>query len=149
MKSYDDTSINTLKERHHYKTCLYCRRTMLPSSFMNSSDIRVRGLVVSIEHKIPRSHGGGNERSNLLVACQRCNSLRGHLDYDLFFFFSKHIIHKHPDLPNVYLRGALVQFITRLAELAVRNTKECLTAIEFAQIKLKSDLDRAPETLDY
>lgn len=31
----------------------------------------------TLDHKIPRSRGGVNARSNLVVACKRCNTLKG------------------------------------------------------------------------
>ena len=31
----------------------------------------------TVDHAIPRSHGGGNTRTNLLPACYHCNHARG------------------------------------------------------------------------
>jgi len=33
--------------------------------------------VATIEHIVPRTHGGGDDLSNLAVACARCNALKG------------------------------------------------------------------------
>lgn len=56
--------------------CHWCRQHMrLEQGFMNSA---------TIEHMIPQSHGGGNERWNLVIACYRCNSIRSDKDADLF-----------------------------------------------------------------
>jgi hypothetical protein len=33
--------------------------------------------VLTVDHLIPRSRGGGNEASNLVTACMACNRLRG------------------------------------------------------------------------
>lgn len=35
------------------------------------------GLATTIEHLIPRGKGGGNSRSNLVIAHRRCNGKRG------------------------------------------------------------------------
>lgn len=32
----------------------------------------------SVEHIIPRNHGGGNDLENLAIACERCNFGKGH-----------------------------------------------------------------------
>jgi 5-methylcytosine-specific restriction endonuclease McrA len=32
----------------------------------------------SLEHIVPRNHGGDNELSNLAIACERCNFGKGH-----------------------------------------------------------------------
>jgi 5-methylcytosine-specific restriction endonuclease McrA len=37
----------------------------------------IDGVWLSIDHVIPRSHGGDSERSNLRVLCTTCNGLRG------------------------------------------------------------------------
>ncbi len=35
------------------------------------------GAQLSLDHVHPHSHGGGNETTNLVTACRRCNSSRG------------------------------------------------------------------------
>lgn len=35
------------------------------------------GEVMTLDHVIPHSHGGGNTADNLIMACRRCNSARG------------------------------------------------------------------------
>jgi hypothetical protein len=39
---------------------------------------------VTIEHVIPRSKGGADNRTNWLAACFRCNNRRGNIDADEF-----------------------------------------------------------------
>lgn len=36
-------------------------------------------LEITIEHLVPKSHGGPNHPSNLVLACKPCNSEAGHL----------------------------------------------------------------------
>lgn len=40
---------------------------------------RIRVSVAELDHIIPRCAGGNNEISNLVMACQRCNRIRGTL----------------------------------------------------------------------
>ncbi len=42
-------------------TCQYCGR-------------KAPDVVLEVDHKVPRSKGGGNEIENLITACQLCNS---------------------------------------------------------------------------
>ena len=42
-----------------------------------SIDEKEDGATLSLDHVTPHSHGGGNEASNLVTACSRCNSSRG------------------------------------------------------------------------
>jgi hypothetical protein len=46
--------------------CEYCRTSS-----------RVTGIPLVIDHVIPISAGGGNERENLAAACYRCNEFKG------------------------------------------------------------------------
>lgn len=130
--------IKNSQERH----CCYCKREVLAPSFAEDPDPMLRGRVGSVEHKLPRVKGGTNAPENLLLACQRCNSMRGHLDYDLFKMFAHYILEKYPNAPNVYLRGALQQFVTSLAEIAIRNKRESRRAIGLTLLKLNDDLKR-------
>lgn len=130
-----------LKKRNN-NLCCYCKREMLPTSEAISPDPYRRGLVRTVEHKTPRTEGGSNSDENLDIACARCNSLRGHLNYDIFTMFAQVILRQYPDAPRPYLAGALQQFICSLAELAIRNKKESRRAISLALLKLGDDLKR-------
>ena len=35
------------------------------------------GAQLTLDHLIPRAEGGGNEQTNLVTSCRRCNSSRG------------------------------------------------------------------------
>lgn len=35
------------------------------------------GAIFTLDHVRPHSHGGGNEATNLVTCCKRCNSARG------------------------------------------------------------------------
>ena len=56
--------------------CFYCRRPtllQLPSASVPHDP----GMLATIEHLVPKSQGGGNNRANLVLACIRCNLARG------------------------------------------------------------------------
>ncbi len=51
--------------------CIHCRRKLA---------IDLRGSVVpvaTVEHIVPKTHGGTDALDNLAVACRRCNSTKG------------------------------------------------------------------------
>lgn len=60
-----------IKIRDNY-TCVYCGRDLLKEP-----------NELEIDHVIPRAQGGNREESNLVVACQNCNSDKG---YDEIIF---------------------------------------------------------------
>lgn len=49
------------------RKCLYCGR-----------------FASTIDHIIPKSKGGGNEKENLTDSCQECNSLKSSDDFSVF-----------------------------------------------------------------
>lgn len=56
--------------------CHWCNQELrAEQGFMDSA---------TIEHMIPQSKGGGNERWNLAAACHRCNTIRRDIDADTF-----------------------------------------------------------------
>ena len=52
--------------------CVYCGRG--PRDKRNPQQAMV---ILTLDHITPRSHGGGNESTNLVTACKTCNSSRG------------------------------------------------------------------------
>lgn len=124
------------------KPCHYCKRPMLPYNNSDKVNPIEAGKECSIEHIIPRALGGTDHSDNLLFACRRCNSLRGHLHYDIFAMFAHVILKQYPDAPTIFLRASLVQFITSLAEIAINNKRESKKAIGLAQSKLVTELKK-------
>lgn len=45
----------------------------------------------SLDHVVPRSKGGPNALVNLVLACKRCNSERGDMDYEEFVLICSYI----------------------------------------------------------
>lgn len=59
--------------------CSYCQRPLTLTT-------------MTIDHYVPRALGGGDEESNLMVACFTCNVLKGDThpdDLDPFFYVTK------------------------------------------------------------
>lgn len=56
-----------IRERDGH-ACVYCAATELSS-----------GAALHLDHLTPRSHGGEDVATNLVVACARCNSARQNL----------------------------------------------------------------------
>ena len=51
--------------------CIHCRRKL---------SLSLRGEALghaTLEHIVPRNHGGGDDVVNLAVACAKCNALKG------------------------------------------------------------------------
>jgi len=59
------------------RKCAYCRKTNVP---------------LQIEHIHPRAKGGSNRISNLCLACEKCNSLKGTQDVEQFLAKSPDVL---------------------------------------------------------
>ena len=75
---------------HWVGKCIHCRRKL-----GLEADGEPHGGT-TLEHIVPRTHGGTNERDNLAIACSRCNGQKGrHID----------VLHRdHPRLNEMILR---------------------------------------------
>lgn len=62
-----DTATRDRVRQRAGERCEYCR---LPQSATPL-------LLFHIEHIVARQHGGGNDPSNLALACDRCNAYKG------------------------------------------------------------------------
>lgn len=61
----------------HMGVCHYCERSVSLEDFGD-------GLIATRDHIIPVALNGTNAQNNLVLACKRCNNLRGHSDYEAF-----------------------------------------------------------------
>ena len=64
-----------IAESQNWKCC-WCGKTMTEQPNKRNS--------VTREHIIPKSQGGGEDRSNIAAACNRCNSKRGIMPVEEF-----------------------------------------------------------------
>ena len=101
--------------------CGYCGRK-LP----------LEGEDVHVDHMTPRGQGGTNQVSNLVLACKRCNSVKGGKDVEEFreyIFGSAANTIENALVPRMlYLRStvdgdALDRVVVRLAEAAEEMTQ--------------------------
>jgi hypothetical protein len=46
--------------------------------------VELDSFTATIDHKIPRSKGGKNNKGNRVLCCRRCNTLKGDMDYEEF-----------------------------------------------------------------
>ncbi len=104
------------------RPCPYCKRRML--AHKDVRDERSHGLVATVEHIKTQASGGTHEAINIMIACQRCNNLRGQLDYDLFLDFARTIIQKFPNTPTVILREYLNAYVRELAAIGFHSVKK-------------------------
>jgi 5-methylcytosine-specific restriction endonuclease McrA len=72
----------TIGERQRKKAeqqnwaCYYCGERM--------SENAESARAVTLDHIIPRAHGGTYAQRNLVAACRTCNGIRGHADFEAF-----------------------------------------------------------------
>lgn len=75
--------------RKQFGKCHYCKVLTYKTFKLSKSGfeyIRINGGPdeFSIDHKLPKSKGGGNEPSNKVRCCASCNTEKGSRDYEEF-----------------------------------------------------------------
>ncbi len=70
----------TLLEAQNHRCC-YCGTAVFVGEKPRFAYKKTRA---TIEHVLPRTHGGSNDPSNLVIACYACNSERGDRDLEEF-----------------------------------------------------------------
>jgi 5-methylcytosine-specific restriction endonuclease McrA len=79
--------------RQHHR-CFWCGHPVTLDTAFDSS--------ATLDHLVPLSSGGRTNMTNLVVACARCNNIRGTTPYIRFFALSR--LHPLPP-PSTYSRG--------------------------------------------
>ena len=130
---------------HVGQPCYYCRRPMIANLPLLKEgdpphDVELVGQTATMDHVHPRSKGGGNEVSNIVICCQRCNGLKGHMPYEIFVEFARVVIKQYPYEPQSVLKSALQQFLDSLAEIAIRNQREAKRALSLALLSMGGDV---------
>jgi len=69
----------------------------------------------SVDHYIPLNLGGGNEASNLVVCCVRCNLVKGTLRGDTYIRLLS-VLDKDPEFKERFLREAYECALARKLE---------------------------------
>lgn len=65
------------KQECGYLKCHYCNKKNLKEEVDESSGKRELSRLATIDHIVPRSKGGTDDESNLVVACFTCNQRKG------------------------------------------------------------------------
>lgn len=47
-------------------------------------DVALPFADATVDHIVPRAHGGSDAAHNLVTACGACNAHRGHVDFELY-----------------------------------------------------------------
>ncbi len=68
--------------------------------------------MTTLDHVIPREHGGGNETSNLITACITCNEERGSISP---LQFAYRLQHTHRAIPFFFAAEVLDRVIHAIA----------------------------------
>lgn len=63
-----DRLVAMIARRDHSRMCAWC-----------GADPNALSQGVTLDHLLPRTLGGSYEADNLIISCQACNSVRGHL----------------------------------------------------------------------
>lgn len=124
-----------LANRAQWK-CYWCNHGMRPEfGFQNSA---------TIEHLLPRSHGGSNRVDNLQSACARCNRIRGVQDHDEFMQIAKAFPRDRRSLAQADLDHKAAKRKAQRAQVALRAAQP-VGGAEQPQMnhKRRAQLDRS------
>lgn len=66
-------------QRRRVRRSLYRRQVMRGATHIHCHycGTRLTPMTATVDHVIPRSKGGTNELSNLVLACRKCNQAKG------------------------------------------------------------------------
>lgn len=98
------------------------------------------GIVLSLDHVVPRKFGGDNKSENLITACKSCNEIRQ--DRDIVEYVN--LYHKFyglnnvtPDMMIAHINGRLAadmkQFIGQAQEI-INNRPNWSSALQYASM---------------
>ncbi|RYZ80581.1 MAG: HNH endonuclease [Proteobacteria bacterium] len=72
------SAFESLLDSNGLGSCFYCARKV--SRFEKLRSAR----RATLDHRVPRSHGGSHSLDNLVIACGPCNSRKGSLSEERF-----------------------------------------------------------------
>jgi hypothetical protein len=73
--------------------CYYCERPFSKTTHDSYTDGEF--VARTKDHIIPSSKGGNNTPKNIVIACQRCNKLKGNMMPEEFLCFLENGVEKH------------------------------------------------------
>jgi 5-methylcytosine-specific restriction endonuclease McrA len=65
--------------KKHKGKCFYCKRMVKVKHVQRNDPLRA-----TLDHVVPRSHGGKDSRKNLVLACFQCNQAKGRIGAEEF-----------------------------------------------------------------
>lgn len=71
-------------ETGHYSVSLTRLALLAESNVCHYCGIILTGRTATADHIIPKSKGGTDHVSNLVLACKTCNAEKGDSDYEVF-----------------------------------------------------------------
>lgn len=74
--------------------CCFCKVKMFLST-----EVTTKAHMATREHIIPKSQGGTGKRENIIISCQRCNSNRGTVEFNLFKYIVETV--SYEEMPRV------------------------------------------------
>lgn len=86
--------------RRHRGQCHYCSIELVPACEANQNEPR----KATLDHIQPRANGGADHLRNIVLACQRCNQLKGEMPYYDFW-------RKLPELRALGLLDPIVSMV--------------------------------------
>ena len=99
--------------RKHNGQCHYCRRHVVKDN--DGSNMATR------DHVLPQSQGGSYRVENLVLACKRCNNVRGSMAYSAFVELAN-----EGSLPDIRYRPAFTQTRRRIAKTVVAENRSAI-----------------------
>lgn len=98
--------------REHDGKCHYCGRDVTKKG--DGSRLATR------DHIVPQSEGGTLHPDNLVLACKRCNNVRGSTPYDVFLKRAK-----AGNLPDIWYRPVHTQQRRAIAKIVISENQFC------------------------
>ena len=88
--------------------CVFCGCTMQ----YHNGEAHLHPRAMTKEHIVPRAHGGPDKESNYVASCNRCNSLRGTINFDFFTLivaklFKEKGFRKHWHSSDIFIQKCL------------------------------------------
>lgn len=78
------------------------------------------GRLATRDHIVPQSEGGALHPDNLVLACKRCNNIRGSMPYEDFVRYAK-----GGNLPDIRYRPANTQQRRVIAKTVISENQFC------------------------
>lgn len=138
-------------KKHRWKVgqpCHWCRVAMTPpvasekhlATTATDEHLITQGKFKKL--KDPELRKLKDHPDNVVIACFRCNNLRGNISFEIFEEFARVVLRPYPYAPTPFLRASLRQFMDSLAEIGIRNRKESRRALSLALLAFSDMMEK-------